>query len=169
MNQSGIIIYSILHGNSRIISGDKGIGKSFTYLLYTYLASFILEVRLQMKSYNLNKGFFKKLFEIYDNFYRVQKLFYFPLRRLTNIKIFYRILRLQITEKLISEKVKGLKMLQPYECVDYYFDEKIKAFFVIDEINSFYSDARKYCLNLDKGKSNQFDLEDLQLKSKMLK
>ena len=85
------------------------------------------------------------------------------------MNVFYRILRLQITEKLINDKIGTTKIIQPYECVDYFYDEKIKTFFVIDEINSFYSDARKYCLDLDKYKNNQNDLLDLQLQSKMLK
>lgn len=61
MSHSGKIIKSILNGNSRIISGDKGIGKSYTYLLYSYLASFIIEVRLKRSMFNLSRGIYSKI------------------------------------------------------------------------------------------------------------
>lgn len=51
---TGHIISLLYRGIPCIISGDKGIGKSFSYLLYDYLTSFIINCRIDEKE---RKGF----------------------------------------------------------------------------------------------------------------
>ncbi len=51
---TGHIISLLYSGIPCIISGDKGIGKSFSYLLYDYLTSFIINCRIDKKE---GKGF----------------------------------------------------------------------------------------------------------------
>lgn len=76
MCHSRTIMIELFSHQKRIISGDKGIGKSFTYLLYSYLSSFVLEARLQQRSFNLCKGFYKELFSAKNSFYSIEKMFY---------------------------------------------------------------------------------------------
>jgi hypothetical protein len=50
---SGKIMENLLNSVvSRVISGEKGIGKSFTYLLYSYLSSFIIRCRISRNGSN---------------------------------------------------------------------------------------------------------------------
>ena len=78
---TGIILRSILQRKSRIIYGDKGIGKSFTYLLYSHLSSFIIESRIQNEHNNLQKYFlYQKLLTKNSFFYQAKKLFYIPIK-----------------------------------------------------------------------------------------
>ena len=53
-----------------IISGSKGVGKSFTYLLYPYLASFVLKERLNPnKCPELNNKLYRGLLKDEYNSY----------------------------------------------------------------------------------------------------
>jgi hypothetical protein len=89
---------SLLVSQNRVIFGDKGIGKSFTYLLYSYLSSFIIEARMQkhnkLKKYKLYNELLRK-----DHiFYKVKKLFYLPIKAVDSYSDFLYFLKLQITE-----------------------------------------------------------------------
>lgn len=65
------------------IAGEKGSGKSFSYLIYNYLSSFILKYRLNSKSKSLSHEIFWNTFTgdglQEDAFRSVVKIFYFIL------------------------------------------------------------------------------------------
>ncbi len=78
------IIRGLLDKHNRIIYGDKGTGKTFTLLLYSYLSSFIIEYKMQRKERKLEVS------PIYKNildggcFNQVNKMFYVPLKSIFN-------------------------------------------------------------------------------------
>ena len=47
MIHAGQIIQGLLGKHNRVIYGDKGTGKTFTLLLYSYLSNYIIEYKMQ--------------------------------------------------------------------------------------------------------------------------
>ena len=107
MIHAGQIIQGLLGKHNRVIYGDKGTGKTFTLLLYSYLSNYIIEYKMQNQSKKLEEDIiYKKLFKN-GYFKSVNKMFYLPLKSIPNESQFLSFLMWQVTEKSAIDLLKN--------------------------------------------------------------
>ena len=72
---TALMLKKMVEGENLMISGDKGTGKTYTFLIYDHLSQFIIKCRSDELENNLQKEPFNSLLKG-SYFYKIRQIFY---------------------------------------------------------------------------------------------